>query len=309
MGFDPAVWAGDKDAEAYAKKRAARQGDKTDHGDLIASGSPDVLINNRPACRIELDAVNCQDDGREVVLTGADQVLINGKEAVREFDIFEGAGAPNPIAEGSDDVSIGETALSGGVGLDSDDVADEYCKRLCALLNQWNGLNEEQRRQGVQALVDWLNDRVGLKRSTVDWWGQDYAQFSGNDWTLHLPAGSLKKNRPELGPGEFGGNAYHETRHGEQQYYALKYRIAQQNRSNTPEDIAALRKQTNLPPDVIERALNEPRLEPGSREHRFGRQMDVWVYSGKGDVPPYERRANERDGRVVGYRGNCFNCC
>lgn len=93
---------------------AARQGDAgVPHCSpyVIASGSPTVLINGRPAARVgDISAPHLIPAGSRCVThvapiaSGAASVLINGKPAARVGDSLAGCTA---IAQGSVNVFIG----------------------------------------------------------------------------------------------------------------------------------------------------------------------------------------------------------
>lgn len=102
-----------------AGPKAARLGDiGGGHGCFpptpIIVGSPDVLINFRPAARLG-DAVllhacgNCPPHPRSIS-AGSGNVLINNKKAARVDDAINCGGS---ISTGSGDVQIGETGVKG----------------------------------------------------------------------------------------------------------------------------------------------------------------------------------------------------
>ncbi|MBJ6127194.1 PAAR domain-containing protein [Microvirga splendida] len=94
---------------------AARFGDLTSHGGLLAPGPgcPTVLIEGKPAWRVGLDAHLCpvaspQPHGGGAVMVGSATVLIGGAPATRVGDmVVEAAGGPNPIVMGAATVLIG----------------------------------------------------------------------------------------------------------------------------------------------------------------------------------------------------------
>ncbi len=102
-----------------AGPKAARLGDLgAGHGCFpptpILSGSPDVLINGRPAARVGdpllLHACpNCPPHPRSISV-GSGNVIINGKLAARVGDAI---GCGGSISSGSGDVLIGETGVKG----------------------------------------------------------------------------------------------------------------------------------------------------------------------------------------------------
>lgn len=94
---------------------AARVGDTTGHGTLLAPGPgcPTVLIGGMPAWRVGSDTHVCPlVDGVKphvggVVAMGSLTVMIGGLPAARQGDMVVEAGAPNPIAMGAPTVMIG----------------------------------------------------------------------------------------------------------------------------------------------------------------------------------------------------------
>jgi uncharacterized Zn-binding protein involved in type VI secretion len=66
--------------------QAARQGDPTDHGGVIVSGSPDTTIGGIPAARQATDSHGCPNHGTVPIVTGSPTVLIDGTQAARVGD-------------------------------------------------------------------------------------------------------------------------------------------------------------------------------------------------------------------------------
>ena len=93
--------------------QAARVGDPTSHGTLLAPGpgSPNVLIGGSPAWRANSDFHSCPLGGTMphvggVVSMGSTTVLINNLQAARVGDII-GENLPNVIVAGCPTVHIG----------------------------------------------------------------------------------------------------------------------------------------------------------------------------------------------------------
>jgi uncharacterized Zn-binding protein involved in type VI secretion len=88
---------------------AARMFDSTNHPGMITKGSPDVLINFRPAARAT-DMHTCAlapvagPHPPNTIVGGSKTVLINNLPAARQFD---GTGCGATIVGGSPDVIIG----------------------------------------------------------------------------------------------------------------------------------------------------------------------------------------------------------
>ncbi len=102
-------------------KPAGRVGDQTTHGSPLSPGpgSPDVLIENRPAWRAMVDQHVCEalPDGVGSVLIGNPTVLINNQMACEQGDIVVekpglALGPMNPILMGSLTVLLGMSGSS-----------------------------------------------------------------------------------------------------------------------------------------------------------------------------------------------------
>lgn len=94
-------------------KPAARLGDQTAHGTpLVGTGSPNVLIGNRPAWRALADVHTCPLTSGVVphvggtVANGSSSVLINKMPATRLGDRIVENGPPNTIVSGCQTVLI-----------------------------------------------------------------------------------------------------------------------------------------------------------------------------------------------------------
>lgn len=83
---------------------AARVGDLTGHGGMILTGSDDVTINGKSAAFVTSVASCALHPSAQAVVTGSDSVTINGHAATFVTGLTS-CGAP--IATGSDDVVIG----------------------------------------------------------------------------------------------------------------------------------------------------------------------------------------------------------
>lgn len=94
--------------------QAARQGDQTDHGGFITTGSTNVHIAGSPAARTGDTAVCPQATGDTphvggAIIGGSPTVLINGMPAARVGDtVPEAGGAVSTIVTGSSTVLIGD---------------------------------------------------------------------------------------------------------------------------------------------------------------------------------------------------------
>lgn len=94
---------------------AARLGDQTGHGTVLAPGpgALTVLIAGKPAWKAAADVHVCPlSDGPKphvggTVAVGSTTVFIERMPAARQGDSIVEAGAPNPIAVGEPTVMIG----------------------------------------------------------------------------------------------------------------------------------------------------------------------------------------------------------
>jgi uncharacterized Zn-binding protein involved in type VI secretion len=92
---------------------AARMGDMTAHGGVIALGCPTVLIGGQPAARVG-DLHTCAlvtgvvpHVGGPVLPPGGVTVLIGGQPAARMGDLLTCVGPPDTIMQGAPTVLIG----------------------------------------------------------------------------------------------------------------------------------------------------------------------------------------------------------
>jgi uncharacterized Zn-binding protein involved in type VI secretion len=94
---------------------AARQGDPTAHGGVIAAGCPTVLIGGQPAARLgDMHTCPMATPGTPPVphvggpiTMGSATVLIGGQPAARQGDMATCTGPPDSIAAGCPTVLIG----------------------------------------------------------------------------------------------------------------------------------------------------------------------------------------------------------
>ena len=79
-------------------------------------GSPDVLINGKPAMRLGDAGIHsgCCGPNTWQAVMGSATVLINGMPAVRLGDMTQHCGGVGKLIEGSADVMIGDQAGGGG---------------------------------------------------------------------------------------------------------------------------------------------------------------------------------------------------
>lgn len=73
------------------------------------TGSPDVMVNGKPALRVSDKGVHaaCCGPGTWTATMGSGTVMINGKQAHRMGDLDTHCGGPGNLIEGSPDVMVG----------------------------------------------------------------------------------------------------------------------------------------------------------------------------------------------------------
>lgn len=81
-------------------------------------GSPDVMVNSRPALRVGDKGIHaaCCGTNTWTAKSGAAGVFINGKAAFRMSDPSQHCGGMGQLIEGSDNVIVGDNASGGGGG-------------------------------------------------------------------------------------------------------------------------------------------------------------------------------------------------
>jgi uncharacterized Zn-binding protein involved in type VI secretion len=72
-------------------------------------GSPDVMVNSRPALRLGDQGIHAACCGPNLwnPIVGSTTVMINGMPAVRLGDSTQGCGGTGAMIEGSPDVMVG----------------------------------------------------------------------------------------------------------------------------------------------------------------------------------------------------------
>ena len=256
-------------------KFAATVGGLTEHEAVLGGvGSPDVLINAQPAWRAEVDIHACKAHGPESVLAGSENVLVNGHRATRLGDFLQGGGLFNRIAQGSTNVLIGAPQ----VGMAAPDRAKKFCVAYCALKKDWKSLSPAERRARMTALVGEQFKAFGapgpgvtdcIKAGT----GAG-ASWSPNKWELNFPEGTFDSDDP---PG--GGAVFHECRHGEQEFMAMRERAGRSGGSSAPASsdpargsgpvsASDLADMSGAPLEAAKAASEQP-IDPGTPEARW----------------------------------------
>jgi uncharacterized Zn-binding protein involved in type VI secretion len=74
------------------------------------TGSPDVIVNNQPALRVDDSGIHalCCGPNTWVAIDGSETVLINNRKAHRLDDLDQHCGGPGRMVDGSPDVLVGE---------------------------------------------------------------------------------------------------------------------------------------------------------------------------------------------------------
>ena len=231
-------------------EKAAFVGSATQHdAPLAGPGSPDVLVNNRPAWRSG-DPHTCATHGPEAPLMGSETVKVNNRFAIRVGDFLQGACPPNRIMVGSPNVKIGTP----GIGIASPAGRAQFCDLYCRLKADWPSLTPAEREQRYNELLAAMFSSFGAPparaAAVLDRDGAAGASWDANHWTVNVPEGSWERDQPPR-----LSSTYHEIRHGEQTYRGLQHRGSE----------GAL----DVPPHVETAAANN-RSDPNTPEGRFG---------------------------------------
>lgn len=110
-------------------------------------GSPDVLVNNRPALRLGDMGIHaaCCGPNTWVAVQGSATVLINGKPAHRLGDMDVHCGGPGNLIEGSADVFVGdETAVATALSVAAVALGDSGSEAVSATAVAAAAREEEQ---------------------------------------------------------------------------------------------------------------------------------------------------------------------
>jgi uncharacterized Zn-binding protein involved in type VI secretion len=236
----------------------------TQHGTpLVGPGSFNVTVNSMPAWSAGLLSP-CALHGPEAVGTGSETVTINGKRAAREGDFLQGAGAPNRIMLGSQNVVIGTPAI-GTAGADG---RAAFCALQCALVHDWKNLTPDQRKARYEALLGAMFARFGAPApdASATTPAGSQAAFDQHRWAVLVPTNAWTSDTPPN-----GGATFHEIRHGEQTFMGARQRGAQ--------DLGA----RQVPADVAAAAAQQP-LDPNSPEGRYGSLMADEYFTGAGNA-------------------------
>lgn len=276
-----------------ASRQAAAKGHGLYHGGVLDTGSHNVIAHNEPVWRSQVDEHNCEGgppptvppgakspgetaircDGPEMMLEGAERVLVNNERLGRAGDFLLGAGAPNMIAPKPNfRVLVGEN----NIGSDTDEFQKLYCEEFCALKKDWPKMSPEQREAAWKDMVRRLFKAQGLPAPSFDY-------DSGNT------NGSMNRNmRFGINPTFFkdanlGGlskTTWHELRHGEQFFHGLRYALGAVRRGEASAAQILLIGTTS--PRVLDKALKAGTLDSSTPLGRWAAQNSdaLWSWSG-----------------------------
>jgi len=247
-------------------------------------GSSDVSIGDRPAWRANLDKKVCATPiappapaphGPESASLGSLSVMINDQMAVRQGDILVGAGPPNTIMLGLRSVLIGDI----GFGLADASNMDEFCSDFAALVDDWENLTPEERRQQLEDMINRQLDKSGVPRQSVTGSASHApgnAQYDFGRGSLEVSQASL--NSPTLNSGgarQLANSLYHEARHAEQ-WSLMARHAAGQGRS-----AAQISSGMGVTPGMAQSASANP-LSGVSPQGNLGRASYESVYGSGG---------------------------
>lgn len=228
--------------------------------------STDVLVKGMGAWRAIVDTMTCPVPlappapalhGPEICYMGSFSVLVNGQMAVRMGDKLAGAGGPNPVVFCKSSVPgmvlIGDHAF----GLADADIMADYCQDFCALMQTWNTLTAEERRQGLEDVINGAMAQADVP--DVDVWLDPSLAGTNTNGALRFRQWRIRLN-PDIVNGPMtqdratalSGTLYHEARHGEQ-WYAMA-----QRRADRGDDAAQIHSDMNIPADIAQDAVDNP---------------------------------------------------
>jgi len=161
---------------------------------------------------------SCTTHGMEYGRAGSSTVKINSAQAVREGDYLQGAGPPNRVMKGSDNVRIG--APETPIGTATPAAQSEFCKLYCALKRDWPSLTPAERKQRYEELMGQMFARFGAPppSSSASITPPALATWSRKDWQVNVEKGAFDDSS---GPPS-GQATLHEIRHAEQTFMAMR---------------------------------------------------------------------------------------
>jgi uncharacterized Zn-binding protein involved in type VI secretion len=208
---------------------AARITDRTAHGPPITgTGFRTVRIGNLNAWRVSDRSVCAMctpagtPHGPGMVLKGSFTVLMGSLPAARMSDmLIEPAGLPqnNPIVGGAANVKIGDLPF----GLMDPDILKAFCRAWRKLLDDWDGLTPDERKQRTKDMLDNALEQSGspkLEDITENAATSANASFTPWENVINMPSGFFAGPKPA---GRVGRTLIHEARHAEQTFHAARY--------------------------------------------------------------------------------------
>lgn len=239
---------------------AARVMDRTVHGTPLAgTGCLKVRIGQRNAWRVSDRSVCAMctpmgtPHGPGMVLKGSFTVLMGSLPAARVSDmLIEPAGVPqnNPIIRGDASVKIGDIPF----GIMSPDILKAFCRAWRRLLDDWDGLTADQRKERTKQMIDDALEQAGsqkLQDITETAGAGAEASFTPWEHAINMPSGFFSGPKPD---GKVGRTLIHEARHAEQTYNAARY-VAQSQPSASG---IVSRMNGSVHPQVAEAAARNP---------------------------------------------------
>ena len=224
-------------------------------------GSTNVLVDNKPAWRANIDKAVCAlpiappapaPHGPETCFLGSLSVMINHQMAVRMGDILIGAGPPNVVASGCTKVLIGDI----GFGLADRANMDEFCKEFAELVAEWGSLTPQERQDRLEEIINRQLGKSGVPQQSV----AGSASHAAGNAQYDYPSGTLEisqaqLNSPALSAGgarQLANALYHEARHAEQ-WHLMARHAAGQGRS-----AAQLASSMGITPGMAQAAATNP---------------------------------------------------
>lgn len=265
-------------------KPLAHVGSPTQHTPVVGTGMPNVLVNNLPVWTVAMPSP-CPIHGPEAVGMGSETVKVKSMSVAREGDFLQGAGPPNRIMVGSPNVSVGSPAL----GLAQTGPRTQFCQLQCALQRDWPKLTPLERRKRYDEMLASMSESIGMPAPTSDDCAAPAAtaSWSAGQWQVNVGPGAFEADAPPPGYATF-----HELRHGEQSWMALR----------STGGVGA----EGVPREICQRAADQP-LDPDSPEGRFGalhadNEMDPIGLENRAEIIREIGNAHEAAGGPTGQR-------
>lgn len=322
-------------------RSAARDGDPTDHGDVLSGGSGDVFINDRKAWRTTVDEHQCslrskgkrayidwkafawkdtpftrkKPDGAEVVIAGMHNVFIDDHQAVGVGQFLVGATTPNMIVAGSPDVFYGDVLT----GIAAPERRKQFCRAMRKLREEWPKLTKQQRTLRLDAITRNELRKSGVKPPPRVAWApkkSELGSWDGVKWQVNFSPNMMDTNdmkldlRDDPAPSDeawcqLSATIVHEARHVEDTWKALRYVF-----SRRPMPARYWNRVQHDHPVARRNASRAP-MKRGSPEYAEGRMMaEAYYRTGRDpnvsyDSRWYARTVGGRWAREIEYGGCC----